>query len=591
MIAVFAILCRVFTASFATIYASAPFYYGDFVLSAAPGFHDEPFDLAVSIPSIPDAVIYWTIDGTDPQPGDIRYIFRGWNRIIQANGQLSESGKIEVRDRTSHWQQAILASHSDSWERFGSVLPEEDAVILQGTVFRFRGFVNGEPVTEIITTTYIIAENANERFTNMPIISIAAPYDDFIYMYSHAEARRNFGITRRKIFNYEYFEWDGYEYTRVFSLLGSSSLGGFGSRAYAQRTINVHLSRDELNGVVTHRIFDDLYELYRFRLWNGGSNFHSLVYIDAFAQTASAGLNVLHSDNNLAIKFVNGEYWGFTTMREHTSNRHFVRTRTGMANRNIAIMNRSPVLTSQGWRPADVVSEGDEETVLALYYELVDFVKTNDMSSDYAVERLFDEFWCKYNFMDYIIANTFFNNMDWVDNVNNMRFFRAITPNTDSNNIYDDGKWRFILHDMDGIGVHPNGSQFPYLYELHPRVHSENLYFHYMFLVFNNPTFVAQFRERAIYVLENYFYKERLLALLNEFSLRYNPLLPEMYNRFAIRQTVDASLARYDGHLIRLREFIINRDYHYRNQLDHLIERLSYQYEYFEMGLLDEFPN
>jgi len=56
---------------------SGNFYTGDFVLSAAPGFHDDEFYLNVSIPSIPRATIYWTIDGNDPEPNEEKFIQRG----------------------------------------------------------------------------------------------------------------------------------------------------------------------------------------------------------------------------------------------------------------------------------------------------------------------------------------------------------------------------------------------------------------------------------------------------------------------------------------------------------------------------------
>ena len=555
---------------------NTPFYDGDFVLSAPPGVHEQPFDLIVSIPSATDAVIYFTIDGSDPMPGEDRFVARG-DRIIQMSGKLPEDGMIGVHDRTGYWQYAVLTHHSEQWwserRRVRNVLPADGAEILQGTAFRFRGFVDGTPVTEIITTTYIIVQNADVGFANR-IIAVTAPYEDFLYIYSHAG--RFDPETRRRIFNYEYFELGEIEYSRIFSLLGSSSLGGFGSRQNAQRTFNVHFARGELDGVITHPVFTNLYELYRFRLWNSGNAFHWDFMRDPFAQTASAGLNVPFSDNNLAIKFINGEFWGFTTIREHTSNRQFVSTRTGISMDNVAIIDRSIAEHRPGIR-TDIVAEGNEAVVLELYGELLEFVRYHDMSTDYARERLFEEFFCQYNFIDYLIANTFFNNADWI--YNNIRLFRAITPESDSQNPYNDGRWRFILHDLDWA-PRPDApryreSRFSQLYELHPLMHPWELWFNDAFLVFNNQTFVEQFVGRANYVLENHYRQEQLLALHNEFSMRYMPLLPEMYNRFAIGGTVDSSIRNFHTHWLQLRRFLINREYHYRRQLDWLLERLN----------------
>lgn len=547
---------------------NTPFYDNYFVLSAPPGIHEQPFDLVVSIPSIPDAVIYYTIDGSEPMPNEDRFVTRS-NRIIQVAGQLPADGKIGIHDRSGYWRYSILTYHSENWS---GALPANEAEILQGTAFRFRGFIDGVPVTEIITATYIVSPNAGVRFVNRPIIAVTAPYEDFLYIYYHA--CRNDLTTRRRIFNYEYFELEDGTYNLIFSLPGSSSLGGQGSRTNAQRTLNVHLARGQLDGVVTHPVFSDLYELYRFRLWNGGNSFHWDFMRDPFAQTASSGLSVPFADNNLAIKFVNGEFWGFTNMREHTSNRQFVSTRTGIEIDNIAVMDRN---VGEDIRSrSDIVADGDEATVLELYAELVEFVMYNDMTSDYARERLFVEFFCQYNFMDYLISNTFFNNADWPHN--NMRFFRAITPDLTSHNPYNDGRWRFILHDMD-MAPNPdapryNESRFSTLYELSPRVREWELWLNYAFLVFNNPVFVEQFVDRANYVLENHFRHDQLLALHDEFTLRYMPLLPEMYNRFAVRGSRNSSIANFHICWLQLRRFVTNREYYYRKQLDALFKRV-----------------
>ena len=543
------------------------FHEGDFLLSMAPGIYEEPFRLYVSIPSFPDAVIYYTIDGNIPNPGEDRAIQRG-EKNIQVSGRVSTDGGLDVVDRSGPWRESILTYHSEQWHQ--RIIPAEEAEILQGTAFRFQGFVDGEAVTEVISATYIIVPDASARFGNRPIVAITAPYEDFFYIYYHATPREE--ITRRRIFNYEFFSYEG-EYVRQFSILGSSQLGGTGTRRNAQRTINVHLARGDLEGVVTYPIFPGLYQLYRFRLWNAGNAFHWDHMRDPFAQTASANLQVPFADNNVAIKFVNGEYWGFTTFREHTSNAHFVFTRLGIDFDNIAIVDRSWEPGADGTRFFDEVEEGDEDIVWELYDELVDFATTHNLAEDYARERLFTEFFCQDNFIDYLIANTFFNNADWPQN--NVRFFRAIVPDLDSDNPYNDGRWRFIFHDMD-MAPHPgerryDESRFGFLYY---RLYRMPV-FNEVFKVFNNPIFVKQFVERALYLLEQDYHPERLLALHKEFTMRYLPLLPEMYKRFPIHGTVENSLENFQDRNLHLRTFLLNRDSYYREILAGLLMRLG----------------
>ena len=204
------------------------------------------------------------------------------------------------------------------------------------------------------------------------------------------------------------------------------------------------------------------------------------------------------------------------------------------------------------------------------------------MSTDYAVERVFNEFFCKENFIDYLIVQTFFAVTDWPHN--NTRMFRAITPNIDSDNPYNDGRWRFVFHDLDSAGSNPDVDLFPRLYNLHidhPH-HTQTsqrgwLQFNHIYKVFNNPGFTEVFVERALYVLDNYLYQDRLFDIHNEFTMRYMPLLPEMYNRFARGGTQSSAIANFHTHWLQLRRFIMVRDNIYREQLNTLLERLNLQ--------------
>lgn len=553
------------------------------VLSVAPGFHDEAFDLIVSVPSLPNAVIYYTIDGNEPQPGDDRFITRRENDI-QVSGRLPESGIIRVEDRTANWRDTMLTSYQTTRFRGRNarsrVRPATAARILQGTAFRFRAFVDGEPVTETVTATYIIAPNAGERFAHTPIVSITAPYDEFIYIYEHAS--RDDPIVRRRTFTYEYFEYGSNGYDLIFNMPGSTSLGGSQSRDTSQRTLNVHLSRGELDGSITHPILENVPVLYRFRLHNGSQGFMWDFMRDAFSQRASADLNLLWSDSRLVIKFINGEFWGFTHIREHTSNRHFVRTHTGIASRNIAILNMENNHRAEDSDDRTVIMEvtdGPEDIVYAFFEELAEFVTSADMSTDYNRERLFNEFFCQENFMDYLIARTFFAHTDWP--FNNIRLFRAIEPDLESENPYNDGRWRFILHDM---AFAPNPTRPAYNINRFSRVYSAEsigveepcvIAFRHVFLVMNNPTFAEEFRERALYVLDTSFQRDALLALQSEFVAMYEPLLPEMYNRWAVVENVADSIANFHYYREHLTTFLTNRDGHYRRHLDRLIERLE----------------
>ncbi|MCL2848300.1 MAG: CotH kinase family protein [Firmicutes bacterium] len=542
-------------------------------LSHEAGFYDEAFDLTVRFPYNPVAVIYYTIDGTEPRPGAPRTITRS-SGIITVSGRVPANGIMRVADRTNDWHSLPLTSHSQNWQARYSIRPANNARILAGTAFRFRAFVGDRPVSDIITATYIVAPNATQRFANTPVMAITASYQDLIYIYTNAD-RWSPNIPYRRIFYYEYFEVneETNRYKRQFNIRASTQLGGSWTRIHAQRTLNLHVARGGLTGVITHPIFDGVDDFVRFRLWNGGNNFVTDHMRDAFTQQASAnaGLNVLHSRQQVAVKFINGEFWGFTQMREHTSNQEFVITHTGMNRGNVAIVDRTMFQDNNFY---DVEADGGSAT-MRLHEELNSFILQNlhNFYQDSMVERLFTEFLCEDNFIDYHISNTFFNNTDWPHN--NVRFYRAINP-VDDGNPHNDGRWRFILHDMDH-SMGGTGTRFSALYG--PR-NIRGPEFNYLYRIFNNRAFVERFVFRARYVVANHLTEEMLTNLYNEFADQLVPLLPEMYNRFTSNHNNPSqSITTFNNNRNSRLAFIHNRHNHptlnFNTQLYRLINRLA----------------
>src|SRR5690606_24108551 len=87
--------------------------------------------------------------------------------------------------------------------------------------------------------------------------------------------------------------------------------------------------------------------------------------------------------------------------------------------------------------------EGDNDD----YMTLVDYMENNSLTSDanynYVLTRMDTE-----DFMDYQIANIFFDNADWPGT--NVIFWRKKTDGFVPNAPYGhDGRWRWAFHDLD----------------------------------------------------------------------------------------------------------------------------------------------
>ncbi|MCL2847171.1 MAG: CotH kinase family protein [Firmicutes bacterium] len=580
---------------------------GDFALSHAPGVFSEGFDLEIRHIN-PAAVIYYTIDGTDPTPGANRFISRNtpsttsivpwWtnreNGNIQVSGRVPESGLMPVRDNTvSHWHwYSILSRHTANTTGYGTGggTPAPSTYLRQGTAFRFRAFLGNTPASEIITTTFLVWEDFSDIFGDMPIIAVTAAYSEFLDVYRDTSPQSNIQFpAQRRIFNYEFFEIENGRYNRKFSMPASSQLGGRGSRGNPQRTINVHVARNELEGEITHEVFDGLESLTRFRLWNGGNSFWWCHLRDPFMQQAAfnAGGNIFRGDYRLAVKIINGEFWGFTTMREHTSNSFFTLARAGLARDNVSMVDGTWIAVP-GMPPHMRYTEIQEEAgglTMTQYTEMWEFIRDNDPRYDCVREQLFEQFVCIYNVMDYIIFNTFFGNNDWIQN--NVRAFRAARPDRNSPNPYMDGRWRFILHDMDraipvngtpsGSGVWGRANSFCTItYRISDRSlnHERGTWLRVLRVV-NNRYFAERMRARAIHLMENGLSQQSLEALFEEFVEARRPVLATHYNRFSMTgaRTVESSLSNWNAHINAMRPFFVERHGHYRNHLDAMVNR------------------
>ena len=530
---------------------------GEIEFSHTPGVYEAAFDLTVSFPANPNAVIYWSLDGTEPVPGSP--VTRN-NNIV--TGSVLPGNKINVAARTKGRDATVLTRFYNTWSRKANQGPANGSQILTGNAYRFRAFVDDKPVSETVIASYFIIPGAATKYDNNPIISINAPYQPFYDLYAAAD-RFNppDNSIGRQDFNYEYFALEGGSYKRQFSLLGSTSLGASWTRDNAQRTFNVHFRRGSLNGTITYPIFEGSRPegIYRFRLWSGGNNFvgprdwsmGSDHFRDAFVQKASAQLNVPYSEWNLAILFIDGEYWGFTQLRQQTDNAAFAEDRLGMEASNIVIMDRgAQQLPGQSWSYyVDLVEEGDTTVAGNLYSQLESFVTANLSSgtpSDTVVSDLFNTYIAKDNFIDYLIVGTFFNSTDWPQN--NVRFWRAITPKNDGNP-NNDGRWRFTLHDLDqaangitwgGPGSfngsnYADGSRFSNLINATIGVSDGGgPPFNRVWKVLNNKNFVDEFTQRALYVMDEYFDPAKTGPLYDDWLARFTPLLTDMYERWAI---------------------------------------------------------
>lgn len=222
----------------------------------------------------------------------------------------------------------------------------------------------------------------------------------------------------------EIFESDG---SCVFnSETGFRLFGGF-SRLFPQKSLTIIAREAYGEKHIKYPIFGEAKpKKYKFLvLRNAGSDFGKTHFRDALMTSLVEDWDMDYQAYRPAQVYLNGMYWGIYNIREKV-NKHFLNAYHDIDKDSIDLLEHR-----------FIVKKGDNTH----YLNLLRFLSENDLSIpenyNYVCTQMEVE-----NFMDYQIAQIFFDNQDAGGNI---KFWRPQTPN---------GKWRWILFDADwGFGL------------------------------------------------------------------------------------------------------------------------------------------
>lgn len=428
----------------------------ELVFSVEGGFFGEPVELRLYSPG---AVIYYTLDGSHPS------------------------------NRAPVYNRPIL--------------------IRSSTVVRAMA-VKDKERSQVVGHTYFI----NEPETDFPVVSIGvAPqllFDPKRGLFMQGgnvvdtlwqKPGANFWSRREVGCNVEIFETDK---SCVYNSMTGFRLFGGMSRLFPQKSIALAARNRYGQKRFRHRIFgkDGPKDPKFLVLRNAGSDFGKAHFRDALMTGLLDGWDIDKQACRPALVYINGTFWGIYHIREKV-NRYFIADHNEVDKDSIDLLEHRLTL-----------KRGDRNH----YLKLVRFMETRDLSipANYAYVQTLMEV---DNFMDYQIAQIFFDNQDAGGNI---KFWR---PRTAS------GRWRWILYDTDwGFGLQddrayrnnslafhtePNGPSWP------------NPPWSTLFLrkLLENPEFEREFVNRFADYLNTNFEASHVEQRVEDW---YQKLLPEM---------------------------------------------------------------
>ncbi len=142
-------------------------------------------------------------------------------------------------------------------------------------------------------------------------------------------------------------------------------------------------------------------------------------------------------DYRLVQVFLDGEYWGFYALQEPYNSDAYITDHYGLSNDSTILLKTDSVKL--------VNVTGSQSEIEEEYQPLVDFAAGHDLSKEKNWEKL-NRMMDVQSFIDYYASNIYICNRDinWHQNL-----FLLKTRKVRSGNPYADGRWHWILFDMD----------------------------------------------------------------------------------------------------------------------------------------------
>ncbi|MGK0139487.1 MAG: hypothetical protein ACI9DJ_002947 [Algoriphagus sp.] len=186
------------------------------------------------------------------------------------------------------------------------------------------------------------------------------------------------------------------------------------------------------------------------------------------------------------------------------------------------------------------VKEGSYDgygTLLSYFRTNNDFA-TNTARYDYAKTQIDLD-----NYIDYNLTQFFYVNTDWP--TNNATWWRAKAPFSNSTKPENDGRWRWILFDLDKTFSDVNSNNYPYARSV--------------LVILDQLLKVEEFKNKFVNryadLLNTSFSPNRLSSLLNQTSTKIAGVMPDHIDRWATLN----NLAEWQSNIDDMENFVLNR--------------------------------
>ncbi len=494
--------------------------------SKTSGFYEQSFKLTLTAPA--GTTVYYTTDGSVPTKSSKKY-----------------TAPFTVKDRSSE-KAVLIYKKGTIADRATEQFPSEE--FEKATVVRAIAVDKSGKSSPVASATYFVGKDIAEKYKNVPVVSVITDpvnlYDPAkgIFVAGNAftqwrKANPNEPLDGNAQGNYNQRgkEWEREAHVDFFEdgklgfseNVGIRTHGGW-SRNSQQKSLKFYFREEYGEKELKYELFEQNYdylnnkkvkEYKRFMIRNGGNDSFSLIYKDSWTQSLVADFPFSTQADNIAVCFIDGEYWGVYTLNEVYDN-HYIESNYGIDSDNAVMIK------------AGALEEGIEED-WDLWETARGFVEQNDMSKAANYKKA-----CEYFDMDslteYLAFELYIGNEDWL--WNNWACFRA--RETSDSNPYADGKWRFMLYDTEySMDLYGNGNN--YRFDIFSQLAGGDGHLGPMFKsLLKSSDFKKKFVTACEDVMNIAFNPASASAALDKYHKVYSPYLSQHFKRYIFWQSV-----------------------------------------------------
>ena len=494
--------------------------------SKISGFYPDNFKLKLS--SEEDTTIYYTVDASDPRTSETAKEFKDYILIYDRTLEPNIYSSIKENEDSP-----VSVSRGNRFN--GPVYPVDKAMVVRAVAKNAKG-----EFSEVNSKTYFVTNEDLAQYEDLTVISIVTNpenlFDPDIGIYVTGTMYQDW----KKSDEYDprqspwdkngkcnYFmrgeEWEREATVTIFEKgekIVQQNMGirikGASTRNNPGKSFNLHARKKYGKEKIETDIFKDNYDINGKKITSYKSLSMRCIYEQARFKDM-LGRDILYDRKNLSITnmkpsilFLNGEYWGLYLLQEKLDD-EFISSHYLIPNEDVAMVKEGQI------------EEGPEEesTTVKQFFEEYSKKDLNDEKIYEEVKNVVDI----NSMIEFFATGIYISIGDWPGQ--NEGEWRNM-GNIIEDNKYSDGKWRFMIYDLDytmgskfaGVGL-LDSDNFKFV-EGKSKNFPANLF---MGLLKNNTDFQQKFVNLYCDYANEVFSYEKIEKILEEYREKYSNMI------------------------------------------------------------------